>query len=121
MADEDFKNAMKEWVGLKAQLASARKDLKVLNKREKELREFVSKHMHKNEIDSARVGEKVKVSLNVKKTKGGITKEVIRTGLSNFFGGDEAKIEGAFQCIVDAVPVKEKTGVTVSGLKALTN
>ena len=115
----DFKAAMTEWVTLKAQLLAARKDLQVLNKREKELRQFVTHHMAQNEIDTVKVQDKVKVNLKKKKTKGGITKDVIRRGLTTFFGGNEAQVEGAFNAIMDAAPVKESSGVTVSGLKDL--
>jgi UDP-N-acetylmuramoylalanine-D-glutamate ligase len=115
----DFKQAMTEWVALKAQLAAARKDLSVLNKREKDLRQFVTQHMKQNEIDTVRVQEKVKVNLKTKKTRGGITKDVIKKGLHSYFGGNEAQIEGAFQAILDAAPVQEKAGVSVSGLKEL--
>ena len=110
----DFKQAMTEWVALKAQLAAARKDLSVLNKREKDLRQFVTQHMKQNEIDTVRVQEKVKVNLKTKKTRGGITKDVIKKGLHSYFGGNEAQIEGAFQAILDAAPVQEKSGVSVS-------
>ena len=115
----DFKQAMTEWVALKAQLAAARKDLSVLNKREKDLRKFVTTHMKEHEIDTVRVQDKVKVNLKTKKTRGGITKDVIKKGLNTFFGGNEAQVEGAFQAILDAAPVQEKAGVSVSGLKGL--
>lgn len=115
----DFKHAMTEWVGLKVQLASARKDLTVLNAREKDLRKFVTEHMARNEIDTVRVQDKVKVNFKTKKTKGGLTKDVIKAGLRSFFGGNEAQVEGAFQAIQDAAPTKETSGVSVTGLKDL--
>jgi hypothetical protein len=120
MAEEQFKQAMTEWVGIKTQLASVRKDLTVLNKREKELREFVTQHMKKNEIDTVRVQEKVKVNLKTKKTKSAITKDIILKGLRTYFSGDEVRVEGAFQAIIDSVKVKEVSSVSVTGLKALT-
>jgi len=115
----DFKTAMTEWVALKAQLAAARKDLSVLNTREKDLREFVTKHMQQNEIDTVKVHDTVKVNLKNKKTKGSITKDVILKGLRTFFGGNEAQVEGAWTAIQDSAPVKESAAVSVSGLKAL--
>ena len=115
----DFKASMTEWVTLKAQLLAARKDLSVLNGREKDLRKFVTVHMQQHEIDTVRVQEKVKVNFKLKKTKGAITKDVIKKGLGSFFGGNEAQVEGAFQAILDAAPIKETAGVTVSGLKDL--
>ena len=107
---------MTEWVNLKAQLAAARKDLTTLNQREKDLRKFVTEHMARNEIDTVRVQDKVKVNLKTKKTRGGITKDVIKKGLGTFFGGNEAQVEGAFQAILDAAPEKEVTGVTLTGI-----
>jgi len=115
----DFKHAMTEWVGLKAQLAAARKDLSTLNTREKELREFVTEHMKKNEIDTVKIQDKVKVNFKTKKTKGSITKDVIRKGLLSFFGGNEAQVEGAWTAIQDAAPTKETSGVSVTGLANL--
>jgi hypothetical protein len=110
---------MTEWVGLKAQLAAARKDLSVLNGREKDLRKYVTEHMARNEIDTVRVQDKVRVNFKKKKTRGSLTKDVIKAGLRSFFGGNEAQIEGAFQAILDAAPLKETAGVTVTGLKDL--
>jgi hypothetical protein len=110
---------MTEWVALKAQLAAARKDLGVLNQREKDLRKFVTIHMKENEIDTVKVQDKVKVNFKTKTTKGSLTKEVIKKGLGTFFGGNEAQVEGAFQAILDAAPTKETDGVMVTGLKAL--
>jgi len=115
----DFKSAMTEWVHLKAQLAAARKDLLTLNTREKDLRKFVTQFMKENEVDTVKIQDKVKVNLKNTKTKGSITKDVIKKGLGAFFGGNEAQIEGAFQAIMDAAPIKESTGVSVSGLKDL--
>ena len=115
----DFKAAMTEWVALKAQLAAARKDLSVLNKREKDLRKFVTVHMKEHEIDTVKVQDKVKVNYKVKKSKAPITKEIIKKGLTTFFGGNEAQVEGAYQAILDAAPTKETAGVMVTGLKEL--
>lgn len=120
MAEEQFKQAMTEWVGIKTQLASVRKDLTVLNKREKELREYVTQQMKKNEIDTVRVQDKVKVNLKTKQKKGSITKEVILKGLRTYFSGDEVRIEGAYQAILDSVNVKEVSSVSLTGLKSLT-
>ena len=93
----EFADAMNEWIALKAQLAAARRDLAVLNKREKELKKFVTTHMAENEIDTVKVKDKVKVNLKTKKAKGGITKDVIRKGLTTYFEGDAARVDGALQ------------------------
>jgi molecular chaperone GrpE len=98
---------------------TVRQILQTLNKREKELRKFVTLHMKTNEIDTVKVQEKVKVNYKLKKVKGSITKEVIKKGLLVYFGGDETKAEGAWNCIQDAVDVKEVPAVNVSGIKGL--
>lgn len=113
----DFAEAMNEWITLKAQLAAARKDLAVLNKREKELKKFVTTHMSQNDIDTVKVKDKVKVNLKTKKTKGSITKDVIRIGLMNYFEQDAARADAAMQAILAAAPTKEVASVSVSGLK----
>lgn len=114
----EFADAMNEWIGLKTQLAAARKDLAVLNKREKELKKFVTGHMAQNEIDTVKVRDKIKVNLKTKKSKGGLTKDVIRQGLMNYFEQDAARTDGALQAIIAAQPIKEVPSVSVSGLKA---
>ena len=40
---DEFRKAMSDWVELKVQLVEARKDMKVLNDREKELKQFIKK------------------------------------------------------------------------------
>jgi hypothetical protein len=120
MADDRFKSAMNEWVTLKTQLSAARKDLQVLNKREKELRSFVAQHMKTNEIATVKVQDKVKVNLKTKTTKGGLTREVVKKGLMTYFSGDEVRVEGAYQAIMDSQSSREVATVSVSGLKAVT-
>jgi SMC interacting uncharacterized protein involved in chromosome segregation len=118
-ADDKFKQAMTEWVGIKSQLASVRKDITVLNKREKELREFVTKQMITLDIDAVKVRDKIKVNLKRKKTKGAITKDVILKGLTSYFHGDANKAEEVFKHIQDAAPVRETSTVSITGLKDL--
>ena len=115
----DFKSAMTEWVGLKAQLASARKDLGVLNQREKDLRKVIEVKMKTEEIDTVKIQDKVKVNFKMKKTRGSITKDVIKKGLTVFFNGNEAQVEGAWNAIQDAAPTKETPSVSITGLKEL--
>jgi len=113
----EFKTATQEWIALKAQLLAARKDLSTLNSREKELRKFVIQHMAIHEIDTIKIHDKIKVNFKKSKKKGSLSKDVIKAGLRSFFGGNDAQVEGAFQAIMDAAPVKETSGVTVTGLK----
>lgn len=118
MASE-IRDVMSEWLGLKSQLKAARVDLGILNKREKELRAEVQRFMKRMKSEADEDVEPVvklqgqKVSLQTKESKGTITKESILNGLRTFFGGNEAQVEGAYQAIVDATPVKERDVLTV--------
>ena len=90
---DEFKSIMTEWLSLKHQLAAARKDMTVLNKREKELRAQVQEHMKEmketQDVDTVKVNQE-KVSLHTKESRGSITKNVILAGLRAYFGGDVA-------------------------------
>jgi len=113
---DDFKAVMTEWLSLKHQLAAARKDMAVLNKREKELRAQVQGHMKEiketQDVDTVKVNQE-KVSLHTKESRGSITKNVILAGLRAYFSGDETKVEQLYQIIVDHAPVKERNTITV--------
>ena len=113
----DFSEVMKEWISLKLTLAAARQDLSALNKREKELKEFVTRHMDTNDIDTVKVKDTVKVNLKKKTVKGAITKQVIRTGLMNYFSSDGVRVDQAIEAIEAAQPTKDTTSVSVTGLK----
>ena len=108
-----IRDVMTEWLGLKSQLKAARADIGVLNKREKELRSEVQVYMKTEAVNTDVKVDGQKVSYTKKESKGGITKDVIRTGLGYFFGGNEAQIEGAYQAILDAAPLKEREVITV--------
>jgi hypothetical protein len=109
---EDFKAVMTEWLSLKHQLTAARKDMSVLNKREKELRAAVQEHMKENEIDAVKVNQE-KVSCRTKEARGSVTKQVIMSGLIAYFGGDETRAEQVYQIILDHAPMKERSTITV--------
>lgn len=109
----EFKNAMTSWVELKLQLTEARKDVGILNKREKELRSFIKKYMHEEEIDVANV-DKHKVKYVVRNAKGTVTRAVIKEGLNKYFGGDEVRAEGAYQSILDAAPDVQRESLSLT-------
>jgi hypothetical protein len=46
-----------------------------------------------------------------------MNKDAIREGLLKFFGGDEAKVEGALNAIQDNIKVKESTSLSLTGIK----
>jgi hypothetical protein len=108
----EVKEVMTEWLQLKAQLKAARSDISILSKREKELKNIVQTFMKTESTDVVKIHQS-KISLSSKNVKGSMTKEAVLTGLRNFFGGNEAQVDGAYQAIQDAIPVKERDSLTV--------
>jgi hypothetical protein len=115
MADR-LKTVITEWIDLKKHLASARKDIQVLSKREKALAEDIKTMMLENEVEDVKIQDK-KIKLRTKTVKAGITKDVIQHGLSVFFSGDAVKVETVIKTIVDNAPSKERTTLLLSGAK----
>ena len=103
-------------VELSKQLSEAKSDNKILNQEEKRLKESVKKHMIDQGIDTINL-RKGKISLRKSVRKGSMNKDAIRDGLLTFFGGDEAKLEGALNAIQDNIKVKESTSISLTGIK----
>ena len=112
---EEFRAAMADWVQLKTQLSEARKDMKVLNDREKQLKEFIKTFMKNQSLDLVNL-KKGKVTLKTTTKKSSMTREAVRKGLGVYFGGDEAKVDGAFQCILDNLDTEEADVISLTGL-----
>jgi hypothetical protein len=103
-------------VDLTKQLSEAKSDIKVLNQEEKRLKETVKKHMVTQGIDTINL-RKGKISIRKSVRKAGINKDAIKEGLLKFFGGDEAKVEGAFNSITDNLKTRETTSLSLTGIK----
>tara|TARA_B110000977_G_C10791725_1_gene382712 strand:+ start:222 stop:587 length:366 start_codon:yes stop_codon:yes gene_type:complete len=112
---EEFRKSMAEWVELKQQLTDARKDIKVLTDREKELKEFIKTSMKTQQIDTVNL-RKGKVSLKTSKRKGTLTKKAVQEGLTKFFGGDEVKIESAINAIYDTIGEVQSDNIALTGV-----
>lgn len=112
----DLKTTIEEWVGLKSQITAVRKDISFLVKREKDLAAIIKQSMADNDVEDIKMNDR-KVKLRTKEAKGGITKEVIKTGLVMYFSGDEVKVEGAIKCIEDSAPVKQRSTLSLFGPK----
>jgi hypothetical protein len=112
---EEFRSAMADWVQLKTQLTEARKDMKVLNEREKQLKEFIKTFMKNQSLDLINL-KKGKVTLKTTVKKSSMTREAVRNGLNIYFGGDEAKVDGAIQCILDNLESEEADVISLTGL-----
>jgi len=113
---ESFRSAMKDWVDLKNQLASARKDMKILNTREKQLKEYIKQYMKSQEIDKVNL-KGGKVTLKVSQKSGSFTKAAVQNGLNIYFQGDEVRVEAAMTVITDNITKTETDTLSLSGLK----
>jgi hypothetical protein len=113
---DQFRMAMKDWVDLKQQLTSARKDMKILNTREKQLKEYIKNYMKKQEIDKVNL-KGGKVTLKVSQKSGSFTKAAVQNGLNIYFQGDEVRTEAVMTCILDNIDKKETEVISLTGLK----
>lgn len=114
--NDEFRAAMASWVELKTQLASARKDMKILNDREKQLKEYIKNYMKEQQIDNVNL-KKGKVAIRHTVKKSTMTREAVRSGLAIYFTGDEVKVEGAMTCIIDNLPETESDVISLTGLE----
>jgi hypothetical protein len=112
----ELSESVSKLIELTKQLSEAKADIKVLNQEEKRLKENVKKHMVGQGIDTINL-RKGKISLRKSVRKGGMNKDAIREGLLKFFGGDEAKVEGALNAIKDGLKVTESTSLSLTGIK----
>ena len=112
----ELSESVSKLVELTKQLAEAKSDIKVLNQEERRLKENVKKHMQEQGIDTINL-RKGKISIRKSVRKAGINKDAVKEGLSKFFSGDEAKVEGALNAITDNLKVKESTSLSLTGIK----
>ena len=112
----ELSESVSKLVELSKQLTEAKSDIKILNQEEKRLKESVKKHMISQGIDTINL-RKGKISLRKSVRKGSMNKDAIKDGLLQFFGGDEAKVEGALNAIQDNLKVKESTSLSLTGIK----
>jgi len=113
---DQFRMAMKDWVDLKQQLSSARKDMKILNTREKQLKEYIKTYMKNQDIDKINL-KGGKVTLKVAQKTGSFTKAAVQNGLGIYFQGDEVRTESAMTCILDNISKTETESISLTGLK----
>ena len=112
----ELSDTVSKLIDLNKQLTAAKSDIKILNQEEKRLQETVKKHMVSQGIDTINL-RKGKISIRTSMRKSGMSKDAVRDGLHTFFGGDEAKVEGALNAIKDGLKTKESTSISLTGLK----
>lgn len=112
---EEFRKAMNEWVELKKQLTEARKDMKVLTDREKELKTYVKTFMQETQIDTVNL-KKGKATLKKTVRTPSLTKKAVEQGLTQYFSGDETRVEAAMNAIYDTLQKVESESVSLTGI-----
>jgi hypothetical protein len=112
----ELSDTVSKLIDLNKQLTAAKSDIKILNQEENRLKETVKKHMVSQGIDTINL-RKGKISIRTSMRKSGMSKDAVRDGLHTFFGGDEAKVEGALNAIKDGLKTKESTSISLTGLK----
>lgn len=112
---DQFRATMTEWVNLKKQLTNVRSDMKILNNREKQLKEYIKNYMKNKGIDKVNL-KHGKVTFRVGQKAGSMTKAAVFNGLGIYFQGDEVRTEAAMTCILDNIQKTETEIISLTGL-----
>lgn len=117
---DDLTNSVSKLVELNQQIKEARSDIKVLSQAEKTLKLHIKKLMVDNGLDviNTKTG-KITVKKSIRKV--GLNKDTIREGLNVFFDGNDQQAETALKVIVESLPTKETSTISVTGLKKKTS
>lgn len=113
---DELSNSVSKLVELNKQITEAREDIKVLVQAEKSLKLQVKKLMTDNSLDVINL-KKGKISVRRNSRKTGLNKTSVREGLITFFNGNEQQAESALKVILDNLPVKESTSLSLTGIK----
>ena len=117
---DDLTNSVSKLVELNQQIKESRSDIKVLSQAEKALKLHIKKLMVDNGLDviNTKTG-KITVKKSIRKV--GLNKDTIREGLNVFFDGNDQQAETALKVIVESLPTKETSTISVTGLRKKTS
>ena len=113
---EELSNSVSKLVELNKQITEAREDIKVLVQAEKSLKLQVKKLMVDHGLDAINL-KKGKISVRKSSRKTGLNKTTVKEGLVNYFNGNEQQAESVLKAILDSLPVKESTSLSLTGIK----
>ena len=113
---EELSNNVSKLVELSKQITDAREDIKVLVQAEKSLKLQVKKLMTDNGLDVINL-KKGKISVKKSSRKQGLNKTSVKDGLTTFFNGNEQQAENCLNVILENLPTKESTSLSLTGLK----
>ena len=114
---DDLTHSVSKLVELNQQIKEARSDIKVLAQAEKALKLHIKKLMVDNGLDviNTKTG-KISVKKSIRKI--GLNKESIKEGLNVFFEGDDQQAESVLKVILESLPTKETSTISITGLKS---
>jgi hypothetical protein len=113
---DDLTTSVSKLVELNQQIKEARSDIKILSQAEKALKLHIKKLMVDNGLDviNTKTG-KITVKKNIRKV--GLNKDTIREGLSVFFEGNDTQAESVLQVILETLPTKETSTISITSTK----
>ena len=113
---DELTNSVSKLVELTKQITEARDDIKILTQAEKAMRLQIKKIMVDNGLDTINL-KKGKIAVRKKMKKASMNKTSVKEGLSIFFNGNEAQVEGAINAILDNIPETETSTLSITGIK----
>lgn len=117
MSSDDLTKSVSHLVELNKQITEARTDIKVLTDAEKTLKSHIKKLMIDNGLDVINL-KNGKIAVKKSVRKAGLNKVSVREGLSVFFDGNQDQVETALKVILETLPTKESSTLSLTGLKA---
>tara|TARA_B100001113_G_C20961404_1_gene557592 strand:- start:191 stop:565 length:375 start_codon:yes stop_codon:yes gene_type:complete len=113
---EELSNSVSKLVELSKQITEAKEDIKILVQAEKSLKLQVKKLMTDNGLDVINL-KKGKISVRKSSRKTGLNKTSVKEGLTTYFNGNEQQAESCLKVILENLPTKESTSLSLTGLK----
>lgn len=113
---DELSNSVSKLVELNKQITEAREDIKILVQAEKSLKLQVKKTMTDNGLDVINL-KQGKISVKTNSRKQGLNKTSVKEGLVTYFEGNEERAESVLKFILDSLPTKESTSLSLTGLK----
>jgi|TARA_B110000444_G_scaffold34325_1_gene29725 hypothetical protein len=113
---DELSNSVSKLVELNKQITEAREDIKILVQAEKSLKLQVKKTMTDNGLDVINL-KQGKISVKMSSRKQGLNKTSVKDGLVTYFEGNEERAESVLKFILDSLPTKESTSLSLTGLK----
>ncbi len=113
---DELSNSVSKLVELNKQITEANEDIKVLRQAEKALKLQVKKLMMDNGLDVVNL-KKGKISVRRSSRKQCLNKASVKEGLTTYFNGNESQAESCLKVILENLPTKESTSLSLTGIK----